>query len=145
MFDYKLQWFSHISKVINKADRALSGIKLISKFFNKQEQLQLLTSNFFSILYYISEEWLLGTLKRSIKQQLLSASTKTIHYSDIRVSYLILHKVTKRATPQMYGKYKLALSTEWCWPSGLNLQHIVLDRSRYMDTKVRGLNPGATL
>ncbi len=55
LFDSKLQWTNHISKVIQKSDPALNAIKLTRKFFTSHELLQLLTSNYFSILYYNSE------------------------------------------------------------------------------------------
>ena len=112
-FDSKMQWSSHVSKVIIKANKALNAIKLIRKFFNKKELLQLLTSNFFSVLYYNSEVWHLGTLKASIKRQLFCASSKAIrvalHYPDPSVSYMELHKISNRATPLMIAKYKLSL------------------------------------
>jgi hypothetical protein len=108
-----MQWSSHVSKVIIKANKALNAIKLIRKFFNKKELLQLLTSNFFSVLYYNSEVWHLGTLKASIKRQLFCASSKAIrvalHYPDPSVSYMELHKISNRATPLMIAKYKLSL------------------------------------
>ena len=112
-FDSKLQWCPHILKVINKANKALNAIKLINRYFNTKELLQLLTSNFYSILYYNAEVWQLGTLKETTKQLLLSASAKAIrvafHYPDTGISFLQLHKMAKRATPEMFRKYKLAL------------------------------------
>jgi hypothetical protein len=38
----KMQWSSHVSKVILKASKALNAIKLIRKFFNEKELLHLL-------------------------------------------------------------------------------------------------------
>ena len=99
--------------MINKANKALNAIKLINRYFNTKELLQLLTSNFYSILYYNAEVWQLGTLKETTKQLLLSASAKAIrvafHYPDTGISFLQLHKMAKRATPEMFRKYKLAL------------------------------------
>ena len=57
IFDSKLNWAKHIAIQINKANRALHAIKLIRKYFTKDEILALLTSNFYSILYYNSEVW----------------------------------------------------------------------------------------
>ena len=112
-FDSKMQWSNHVSKVIVKANKALNAIKLIRKFFNKKELLQLLTSNFFSVLYYSSEVWHLGTLKSTIKRQLFCASSKALrvalHYPDQSISYMELHKISNRATPLMFAKFKLAL------------------------------------
>ena len=41
-FDSKLCWSQHISNAINKAKRALHGIKLIKRYFKKAELKQLL-------------------------------------------------------------------------------------------------------
>ena len=46
LFDSKLTWSNHVSKQINKANKALHAIKLIWKYFNSKEILTLLTSNF---------------------------------------------------------------------------------------------------
>jgi hypothetical protein len=51
-FDSKLKWSNHVAKVIPKANRALSAIKLIRKYFNTKVLLQILTSNYFLVLYY---------------------------------------------------------------------------------------------
>ena len=113
MFDSKLQWHCHVSKVIHKANRALNAIKLLNRYFNTSELLQLLTSNFYSILYYNAEVWHIGSLKETIKQTLLAASARAIrvafHYPDTNISYIELHNMAKRATPEMFRRYKLAL------------------------------------
>ena len=113
LFDSRLQWSNHISKTILKANKALNAIKLIRKFFNKNELLPMLTSNFYSILYYNSEIWHLSTLKGPLQKQLLSASAKALrvayHYPDPMIRYLNLHKMANRATPCMFIKYKLSL------------------------------------
>ena len=113
LFDSKLIWCNHVSKVINKANRALNAIKLINRFFTTQELLQILTSNYYSILYYNAEVWHIGTLKEKFKQMLLSASARAIrvayHYPDINISFLNLHSMAKRATPEKFRQYKLAL------------------------------------
>ena len=56
-FDCKLNWQIQIEGTISKAKKALNAIKLIRKHFNKQELLKLITSNYYSILYYNSEIW----------------------------------------------------------------------------------------
>ena len=94
--------------------KALNAIRLIRKFFTKKELLSLVTSNFYSILYYNSEIWHLPILKSTLKQNLLSASAKALRVCngtiDYNMSFIDLHKVCDRATPEMYMKYKLALS-----------------------------------
>ena len=56
MFDSKLTWASHVSEQINKVTKALHAIKLIKKFFNKEEIFTTLTSNFYSVLFYKNED-----------------------------------------------------------------------------------------
>ena len=58
IFDQRLQWSDHISHCTKKSSKALCAIRLISKFFNTQELLQLITSNFYSI--YIN---VIGTME----------------------------------------------------------------------------------
>ena len=86
---------------------------MIRKFFNTKELLQLVTSNFYSILYYNCEIWLSQDLKVRSKQQLLAASANALkllnNVSDLRTSYNNLHNLEKRATPMNFAKYRLAI------------------------------------
>ena len=50
-FDSKLNWGIHVAKTISKAKKALYALKMIKKFFTKNEMRKLLDSNFYSILY----------------------------------------------------------------------------------------------
>ena len=63
-FDSKLNWAKHVANQINKANKALHAIKLIKRYFKQDEILSLLTSNFYSILYYNSEVWHIPKLKQ---------------------------------------------------------------------------------
>ena len=56
-FDCKLNWQTQIQNSITKAKKALNAIKIISKYFNKNELLTLITANYYSVLYYNSEIW----------------------------------------------------------------------------------------
>jgi hypothetical protein len=84
-----------VPKLITKAKRTLNDLKSKRKYFNANELLQLLTNNHFSVPYYNSEVWHLGTLKNNIKNELLSASSKAIrfalHYLDPFISFSNLH------------------------------------------------------
>ena len=66
IFDSKLQWSNQVANCIQKANRALSAIKLIRWFFKTGELLQLLTSNFYSVIFYNSEVWNIDTLKEPL-------------------------------------------------------------------------------
>ena len=98
---------------ITKANHSLNALKLIRKYFNTTELISLITSNFYSILYYNSEVWLIHSLKQYDKNLLFTASANALklanHYRDPMISYINLHIKLKKATPDMYCNYKLAL------------------------------------
>ena len=52
---------TYVAKI--RLHMALSAIRLIRNYFNTDELLKLITSNFNSILYYNSEVWHLRTLQ----------------------------------------------------------------------------------
>ena len=84
-----------------------------NKHFSKTELLTLITSNYYSILYYNSEIWHIPSITSNSKKRLLSASSSplkicTLNY-DRNISYESLHKITKRATPTQILTYKHAL------------------------------------
>ena len=112
-FDSKLNWQFHIQSAITKAKKALQAIKLIKKHFNKNELMTLLIANYYSVLFYNSEIWLLPSLTRPIKQILLSASAAPLkmycHTYHSLMSYETLHYVSKHPTPNDYTKYNHAL------------------------------------
>ena len=113
IFDSKLQWDSQVCQAISKARKALRAIKLIKRYFTNKELLQVITANFYSILYYGSEIWHIRTLKSSVKQKLLSASAMALKtcmkHNCGTVSFLELHKLTQRATPDKMMVYEHAL------------------------------------
>ena len=113
IFDSKLTWSKHISNQISKSARALYAIKLIRKYFNKNEILTLLTSNFYSILFYNSEVWHIPNLKPTLKQMLLSASANALKLSqnrpDVYESFINIHKSCNRAQPEQLITYKHAI------------------------------------
>ena len=113
IFDSKLQWSEHISHAIKQSMKALNAIRLIQNFFTKKELLSLVTSNFYSILYYNSEIWHLPSLKTTLKQSLLSASAKALRACNKTIDYFVsfnnLHANCDRAIPEMIILYKTAL------------------------------------
>ena len=140
LFDSCLSWTNQISQTITKAKRALHAIKLIKKYFNQQELLTLLTSNFYSILYYNSEIWHLPTLAPQLKQLLLSASATALKITqrtpNPMQSFIDIHTECKRALPEQMMIYKHSLllhklyntqlpESEWI---ALNFQQIITSR-----------------
>ena len=113
IFDQKLQWSEHIAHAISKANKSLVALRMIKKYFTTKELLQLITSNFYSILYYNSELWHVPSLKNGLKQKLLSSSAKAIKmcvkYCTRDISFINIHRIYKRATPEQFLLYKHAL------------------------------------
>jgi hypothetical protein len=155
MFDSKLTWSLQVSSAIMKATKALNAIKLIRRFFTTNEILKLLTSNFYSILYYNSEIWLIPTITQINKKLLLSASSNALkmahNYRFPYMSFEALHRISNRATPTMFSHYKLALmlhflyntevyTTEWIH---LNVNHVITSRqTSFHINKTNNLNVG---
>jgi hypothetical protein len=113
IFDSKLQWHYQIQNTINKSKKALNAIILIRKYFTKKQLLQIITSNYYSTLYYNAEVWLLPTLQPRLKQKLLSASAAPLKLTtknyDNMISFDKLHYLNQRATPNQITIYKHAL------------------------------------
>jgi hypothetical protein len=93
--------------------RALNAIKIIRKHFNTRELLLILTSNFYSILYYNSEAWMLNNLNANLKRSLLSTSVSALKmallYPKHNINYINLHQITKLTTVEVFGMCKLEL------------------------------------
>ena len=143
IFDSKLQWNEQVSNCLKKANKSLCALKLIRRYFNTNELLQILTSNVYSILYYNSEVWYLPSLKKCLKQKLFSFSANALkmalHYPKQLISFINLHKIAKRATPEMISTYKLCLllhklynneypMVEWTF---LNFEQILTSRQTH--------------
>ena len=111
IFDSKLQWGPQITSTLTKANKALNAISLIKSYFSTDELLKLITSNFYSVLYYNSEVWHLNSLKQSMKNQLLSISAKAIKMCTKTLDTWMLsnNNLAGRATPNELMNYKLAL------------------------------------
>ena len=60
LFDSKLNWSHQVAQTVQKAKKTIHAIKLIRRYFTKMELKQLITLNFYSVLYYNSEIWLPG-------------------------------------------------------------------------------------
>ena len=116
-FASKLMWSMYLSNTINKANKALHAVRLIKKYFNHQEILQLLTANFYSILYYNSEIWHLPKLKNDLKQHHKGSKNLTKN-PDPFESFINIHQFCQKALPIRILEYKHAnLLHKW---TGLN-------------------------
>ena len=112
-FDAKLQWDTQICQAITKSRKALCAIKLIKHFFTNKELLQVVTANFYSVLFYGSEIWNIPLLKVILKQKLLSASANALKTcTKLNCDFLSfeeLHRMNARATPKSFMIYKHAI------------------------------------
>ena len=97
IFDAKLKWVDHVAHAIKRSTKALNAIRLIRKFNNQRELLTLITSNFYSILYYNSEIWHISTLKAPLKQKLLGASAMALRVSIRHCDYRIYSRISPPA------------------------------------------------
>ena len=109
-FDSKLEWSLQVERTTRKARSTLQGLRLISKYFTTAEKLTLLTSFFYSRLYYGSQIWLIPSLKRVLKTKLFSVSGSALKLLDKNLSFRELHKKFNRATPTQFQKYTTAVS-----------------------------------
>ncbi len=57
LFDSKLNWSEQVTKVVMKASKSLNAIKIIIRFFTSSTLLKLMTSNYYSVLFYSSLIW----------------------------------------------------------------------------------------
>jgi hypothetical protein len=73
---------------------------------------ELLTPLFYSILYYEAKIWLSSALSATLKKKLWQKSSKMlkIYQKDWQgqYSFKMLHKMSKRATPEMWSNYSAA-------------------------------------
>ena len=100
-------------KNLNFYQAHVNAINLIKKYFNCAELKGLLTSNYYSTLYYNSEIWHLPTLSPHLKQKLLSASANALKLClttlPPNTSFESIHSLAKRSTPVQMSMYKHAL------------------------------------
>jgi hypothetical protein len=121
-FDYKLSWETHIRQTAAKANRKLSVLQKIRKFFTQKQFLQILTSQFFSVLFYCSQAWLTSATKRTYWSLINS-----VHYRALRVAMREFRPKTnrekidvicQRASPKQWSKYAIASSVIKCISNG---------------------------
>jgi hypothetical protein len=74
IFDSKLMWGPHVAHCIAKANKSLFAIRQIKKFFKADQIKNILTTYFYTTLYYNSEVWLSPFLSSDLRNQLFSTS-----------------------------------------------------------------------
>ena len=113
-FDSKLQWKEHINSAIKSANSTLFAIKIVRKYFNTDELKTMLTSMYFSKLYYADEIWHIPGLSRQLKKNLkfASANALKICVPNLTVfhTHTQIHNLAGRALPEQMCNYRNALS-----------------------------------
>ena len=118
LFDSKLNWHSHINSTILKCKKTLQAIRLVLKNFTIEEKLNIVTSLFYSRLYYGAEVWLIPSLNRTLKNKLLNISTQALRivaedtYRTFNAQEL--HIMLNRFTPTQMSNYVSLLNLYRC-------------------------------
>jgi hypothetical protein len=113
VFEENLNWKKQIENAISGANQVLFAIKIIKGYFTLQERKNLITSLFFSKLYYGSEVWHLPDLPESLKKSLkkCSANALKICLNGINqfTTHTEIHNLAERSLPHTFCLYKHAL------------------------------------
>jgi hypothetical protein len=110
IFGSKLEWSFQVENLVKKARCALQGLRVLNRYFTSPERLILITSFFYSRLYYGLQVWLIPSLKCVLKRKLFSASGAALRLLDKDSSFKDLHKEFNRATPTQFQKYTTTVS-----------------------------------
>jgi len=112
LFDCNLTWEPHIRATLAKCNSKIGVLKKIRKMFTVDQFLKIITSQYFSILYYGCKVWLNNTTRKNLRGLI-----NTAHYRPLRVALFDfekrlskneLSKRCKRATPSEWVRYSLA-------------------------------------
>ncbi len=109
VFDDKLSWEAQVTNTVKRSNRVLHGLRLIRKHFKLKEAKQIVTSFYYSILYYAIQVWYHKHLAFHLKQKVRSC-----HYRALRLlhgqnySRQDLDDISERANPDEYADYVLA-------------------------------------
>jgi len=109
IFDSKLEWMLQVESNVISARKTTQALRIVRRYFTCSERIQLLTSLVYSKMYYGSEIWLIPSLKKRILNKLYSQSGFALKLVEPLLTYKQLHKKYKRATPEIYMKYQIAL------------------------------------
>jgi hypothetical protein len=113
LFDKHLNWKDHINKAVTEANQRLFALKVIKRYFSNSELKSLLTSLFFSSLYYGSEIWHLPKLSAELKKKLkrTSANALKIYLDQVTpfTTHTEIHLMAQRSPPENYCLYKHAI------------------------------------
>jgi len=104
IFDAQLKWETHVKMVLSKCNSKLSMLRKIRGKFKMHQFLKIITTQFFSHLYFCSTVWLSSETRWNLKKLI-----NTAHYKALRITLrdnknIInrdrINKMTKRCTPK---------------------------------------------
>lgn len=111
IFTPSLDWRAHVDAALNKSAHTIKRIRYLSKWLTGEELLQLVTSQYMSLVFYAAPLWI-GNLSSLSWKRLNSA-----HYRALRAALRDfrkkkkrkdLDKISKRATPVQWSRYIVA-------------------------------------
>jgi len=106
IFDNHLRWEAQVKSIVSKCRSKLSALKRIRNKFSMDQFLKILTSQYFSQLYYCAPLWLNSETRWNLKRIINSA-----HYKGLRIA--TRNFKTKKSRPQLDKECKRATPTQW--------------------------------
>ena len=112
-FNYNLDWSIHVANCVKKAAGLLGRLRFMRKNLTQEQTLRIITSHYYSMVYYGSPVWMTSATLSSSEWRLLNTS----HYKALRTavkdvkrrwSRERLNNVCQRATPREWAHYGVA-------------------------------------
>ncbi len=136
-----LSWNDHVDYSLKRSRHIVPRIKYLRKWLNTEELLRLITSQYFSIVYYCCPLWI-GSLTSTAWKRINSAHYRALRavYGDykMKLKRAELDKMSKRATPKEWAQYSIAATVIKMFNSSDTEMGHLLRRSVYINDR----NPG---
>jgi len=111
-FDSKLTWEPHVTNLVKKCNAKLTVLRKLRHKFTVDQFMKIVTSQYYSILYYCAPVWLNDVLKSNLKRRINSAHFKALRIAlndyKNRIPRKDLTTKCGRATPNQWYKYATA-------------------------------------
>lgn len=106
-----LSWDCHVNYSLNRSRHIIPRIRHLRKWLNTDELLKLVTSQYFSIVFYCCQVWI-GCLTSSNWRRINSAHYRALRavYGDYKckIKRTELDKASRRATPSEWANFSTA-------------------------------------
>ncbi len=111
-----LTWYSNLDYSLTRSRHMVHRLKYLRKWLTLQEMVKLVSSQYFSIIYYNAPFWI-GSLDAVSWRKLNSAHYRALRVvlSDFRsqLSRVEIDSMMKRAAPFEWANYSIASSVIW--------------------------------